>query len=335
MSAKDDTVAELFRPRRALRDRLVRGDAILEVPPPRALVGDLFQLDSLAAVYGQPGSCKSLLALDIGLSVASQRRWCDKDVVDGPVLYVIAEDLPGMGERARAWRARHGQFGDVHWLLQRVPLLENEAVDELCDIVAEIAPALVIIDTLAKCMVGVEESSTREMGLAVDALDRVRLVTNSCVCVVHHGGKDASRGMRGSNVLLGACDTTVECKRTREGVTTVVTKQRNGADDQRLHFRLDPEGDSVVLLESATSQRASDPFRPTGLMEKVSRYLASAATSQSQRAIERGVPGRAEYVRLAITRLIEEGYIAADDGPGGRIQHRSLQPFTEDDDDPV
>jgi AAA domain len=327
MSAKADPVAELFRPRRALRDRLVRGDAILDVPPPRSLVGDLFQLDSLAAVYGQPGSCKSLLALDIGLSVASQRRWCDKDVIDGPVLYVVAEDTPGMGERARAWRARHEHLGNVAWLLQRVPLLESDAIDELCDIVAEIAPALVVIDTLAKCMVGVEESSTREMGLAVDALDRLRLVTNSCVCVVHHGGKDASRGMRGSNVLLAAADTTVECKRTREGMTAIVTKQRNGADGQRIHFRLDPEGDCVVLVESE-SGTVVDAFRPTVLMERVSRYLETTSDA-GLRSIRMAVPGKHEYVDLALKCLVDEEFVTTKSGPRGASLHTSIKAFRD------
>jgi putative DNA primase/helicase len=322
-----DLVSELLRPRRSLRDRLVSGDAILDVPPPRSLVGDLLQLDSLAAIYGQPGSCKSLLALDIGLSIASRRRWCGKDVIDGPVLYVVAEDTPGMGQRARAWRARHEHLGNVHWLLQRVPLLENDAIDELCEIVAEIAPALVVIDTLAKCMVGVEESSTREMGLAVDALDRLRSVINSCVCVVHHAGKDASRGMRGSNVLLGAADTTVECKRTREGVTAVVTKQRNGADGQRIHFALDPEGDSVVLVENE-SGTSVDAFRPTVLMERVSHYLEST-TDANLRSVRTAISSKSEYVDLAVKCLIDEGFVTTKSGPRGARLHSSVTPFRD------
>jgi hypothetical protein len=333
MSAKVDPVSELFRPHRSLRDRLVSGDAILDVPPPRSLVGDLLQLDSLAAIYGQPGSCKSLLALDIGLSVSTRRRWCGKDVVDGPVLYVVAEDTPGMGQRARAWRSRHEHLGNVHWLLQRVPLLEDTAIDELCDIVAEVAPALVVIDTLAKCMVGVEESSTREMGLAVDGLDRLRAVTNSCVCVVHHGGKDASRGMRGSNVLLAAADTTVECRRTREGATAIVSKQRNGPEGQRMHFRLDPEGDSVVLVESECGT-AVDAFRPTVLMERVSRYL-EATSDANLRSVRTAISSKSEFVDLALRCLVDEGFVTTKSGARGATLHTSVSPFREANDDPT
>lgn len=328
MNAKVDLVSQLLRPRRMLRDRLIRGDAILDVPPPRSLVGDLLQVDSVAVIYGQPGSCKSLVALDIGLSVSTRRRWCGKDVVDGPVLYVVAEDTAGMGQRARAWRSRHDSLGNVHWLLQRVPLIESDVIDELCDIVAEVAPALVVIDTLAKCMVGVDESSSREMGLAVDGLERLRAVTNSCICVVHHGGKDASRGMRGSNVLLAAADTTVECKRTREGTTAIVTKQRNGPDGQRMHFRLDPEGDSVVLVESDPSTGVTDVFRPTVLMTRVNHYL-EANPDASLRSIRSAVGGKVDYIDLAIQRLTDEGFVETSKGARGATLHRSIAPFQE------
>jgi hypothetical protein len=326
--SKPVSASELFRPRRLLRDQLIAGDAILDVPPSRSLVGGFLQLDSIAAFYGQPGSCKSLLALDVGLSVATSRRWCDKDVIDGPVLFVVAEDTPGMGQRARAWRTRHGHLGNVHWLLQRVPLLENDAVSELCDIVAEVAPALVMVDTLSRCMVGVEESSTREMGLAVDALDRLRTVTNSCVCVVHHAGKDASRGMRGSNVLLGAADTTVECKRTRDGLTAIVTKQRNGQDGQRMHFSLDPEGDSVVLVESESASATEDVFRPTHLMERISRHV-EVTSDATLRSIRAAVAGKHEYVDLALRCLVKEGFVAATSGPNRARLHTSVTPFRD------
>ena len=335
MTVEADPVLELFNStRKSLRDRLVRGDAIFDVPPPRRLVGDLLQSDSLAAFYGAPASGKTFVALDIGLSVASRRLWQGKEVVDGPVLYIVAEDAPGISKRCRAWRSRYGDIGnDVHWLLQRVPLLEGDYMAELCDIVAEIAPALVIVDTLAKCMIGAEESSSRDMGLAIDGLDRLRAVTNSCVAVVHHGGKDPSRGMRGSNALLAAVDTAVECRRTHGGITATVIKQKNAPDGERLHFTLDPELDSAVLVESSVDLSAgADGFRPTVLMTRVSRFLEGNADA-SIRAIRAAKLGRAEYVDIAVGRLVAEGFVSTTPGPRGATLHRSLAPFQEGDDD--
>jgi AAA domain len=324
-----DPVLELFSsPRKSLRDRLVSGEAIFDVPPPHPLVGDLLQSDSLAIVSGAPGSMKTFLELDVLLSVASARPWQGRPVVDGPVLYIVAEDAPGVSKRARAWQSRHGSLGNIHWLLQRVPLLENDAMSELCEIVGEIAPAAIGMDTLARCMTGADESSSRDMGLAVDALDRLRGVIGSCVLVVHHDGKDPSRGMRGSSALLAAADTAIQCKRTRDGMTATIVKQKNAADGQCLHFTLEPEGDSAVLVETSAPSANGDGFRPTVLMERGSRYLESNANA-SLRSIRTGVGGKVDYIDLAIQRLIDEGFVETSTGPRGATWHRSLAPFRE------
>jgi hypothetical protein len=322
-------IAESSNP---LWSKVLHGDAILTLPPPRPLVGGLLQLDSLAAIYGPPASGKSLLALDIALSIAARRAWQGRDVVDGPVLYVVAEDAAGMGARSRAWRARHGELGDIHWLPQRVPLLEASAVTQLCDVVARVAPALIVLDTLAKCMVGADENSTREMGLTVDALTRLQAVINSCVCVVHHGGKDASRGMRGSSALLAAADTAIECKPTRDGMTATVEKQKNGPDGHRMHFRFDAEGDSVVLVEGLPAAPSAAAFRPTVLMERVSRHLESAPDA-NLRAVRTAIGSKAEYVDLALARLVEEGFVTTAPGPRNATLHRSVKPYRDDSDD--
>ena len=330
MIVEVDPVLELFNStRKSLRDRLVRGDAIFDVPPPRPLVGDLLQSDSLAVISGAPGTMKTFLALDILLSVAAAHPWQGRPVVDGPILYVVAEDAPGVSKRARAWQSRHGSLGNVHWLLQRVPLLEAEAISELCDIVSEIAPAAIGIDTLARCMTGADESSSRDMGLAVDALDRLRSVIGSCVLTVHHDGKDPSRGMRGSSALLAAADTAIQCKRTRAGMDATIVKQKNSADGQRLHFAIESELDSAVLVESAGGPSVSgDGFRPTVLMTRVSHYLESN-TDASLRSIRTAVGGKVDYVDLAIQRLIDEGHVDTSTGPRGATLHRSIAPFEE------
>lgn len=312
--------------RATLRDSLVRGEDILDLPPPRSLVGDLLQLDSIGAIYGPPGAGKTFLALDLALSVASRRPWQGRSVVDGPVLYIAAESASGIAQRARAWRARYGDLGAISWLTRPVALLDPNALGELLDIVSEHVPALIVADTLARCLVGADENSASDMGRAVDALDRLRAATGGCVLAVHHGGKDRSRGMRGSSAILGAVDTAIECSRTRAGVLAVVTKQKNGADGQRLHFDLEAEGNSCVLVESAPSAEA-DAFRPTVLMERVSRHLEASPAAASLRAIRAAVPGRAEYIAVALDRLVAEGHAVAEDGARGATLHRLVNPF--------
>jgi hypothetical protein len=65
-----------------------------------------------------------------------------------------------------------------------------------------------------------------------------------------------------------------------------------------------------------TSVTDGGEFRPTGLMEKVSRYLEAASAPRSRTQIEEAVTGRATYKRLAIDLLVAEGFAA--ESPGDR-----------------
>ena len=70
-------------------------------------------------------------------------------------------------------------------------------------------------------------------------------------------------------------------------------------------------------------------FRPTGLMEKVSRYLELRDEPQSRNEIEKDVKGKGTYVRIAIDRLVKEGYAEAFDGPRGAQLVRLKRAFRE------
>lgn len=64
---------------------------------------------------------------------------------------------------------------------------------------------LIVVDTLARSFEG-EENSASDMGAFVRACDRIRAETGATVLVVHHSGKDADKGARGSSALRAACD---------------------------------------------------------------------------------------------------------------------------------
>lgn len=72
-------------------------------------------------------------------------------------------------------------------------------------------------------------------------------------------------------------------------------------------------------------------FRPTVLMEKVSRYV-EIHPDASGAAIEKAVGGKRDYVRQAVALLIKEGYVA-EAKAGQARRHRSVKPFREAPDD--
>lgn len=73
-----------------------------------------------------------------------------------------------------------------------------------------------------------------------------------------------------------------------------------------------------------------DTFRPTGYMEKVSRYVETNPRA-SKDAIETGVDGKATHIRHALSLLVAEGYISQETGAKGAHIHHSVKPFREAD----
>jgi hypothetical protein len=92
----------------------------------------------------------------------------------------------------------------------------------------------------------------------------------------------------------------------------------------------DPDGSADVSIESPAdriAERDEKPFRPTGLMERVSKYLETSDARQSQNRIIGGVSGKRDYVIAALRALIVEGYVS-DETP-----HESLKPYRESDEE--
>jgi hypothetical protein len=85
-------------------------------------------------------------------------------------------------------------------------------------------------------------------------------------------------------------------------------------------------------LEAEVAVGGEEKFRPTGYMEKVSRYVEFDAGC-TQRAITKNVDGKDRYIIQAIQILEEEGYIGREPGPRSSKLHHSVTPYREADDD--
>jgi RecA-family ATPase len=197
------------------------------MPKPEWLVDGLVQTKSVVGLYGPSGSGKSFIAIDLALSVAYGIEWQQRAVKPGYVLYVSAEGTAGLGQRVRAWIDHQGvspAAADIAWLPEAVMVTdESEHLDQLFERLDSLdeAPILVIIDTLARCFQG-DENETRDMGLFIRGVDRIKTQYGSTVVAVHHTNKTGS-DERGSGALRAATDTMISC---HEGHTIGVNAQK-------------------------------------------------------------------------------------------------------------
>ncbi len=231
-------------------------DDVESLPPPKWLVPGVLTEGSLAAIYGAPESGKSFLAVDMSMAIAGGIDWHGRQIERGGVLYIAAEGAPGLGKRFRAWkvdRCVQGRRFDLHLMRDDLNLAAEKDggvrafVQAVTD---ELGPLrLIVIDTLNQTAAGADENSAKDMGRYIASMKLLRNATGAAVVVVHHSGKDLSKGMRGSTALLGAMDTTVEVERASDGhsIKVTVKKQKDAEREPPMRFNMEKVGDSLVL----------------------------------------------------------------------------------------
>jgi AAA domain/Bifunctional DNA primase/polymerase, N-terminal len=247
----------------ALLAEMLSADQLSERPAPKPLIKGLLNLDSIAWTIGAPGSKKSFVALSMAAHVARGMPWQGLTVHQGPVVLIVAEGAGGMSTRVKAWQRTYGPIGgvDVFRVLPRpVQVTDTVGWQVLVEACRRIKPVLVVIDTQARVTVGMEENSAKEMGVFVEAAERIRQATGACVSVVHHTGRTGGDA-RGSSAIDGAQSTELKVIR-QDGLTGVlkVEKQKDLQErsDMPLFFDrvvlgLDEDGDeisSLVLIEA-------------------------------------------------------------------------------------
>ena len=201
---------------------------------------------------GPWGSGKSFIALDWSARLSSGLPWQGRPVHStGTVLYVAAEGAYGMKKRLDAWEyGWDRKLTDAGFLIlpRPVNLLSLVEVAELCEQIYERGIRFVVIDTLARCLVGGDENSAKDMGTAVDALYRIREATGAggAVIAIHHTGKDRST-VRGSSALEAGVDTVYQTEGDADHIQLTRTKRKDGPVDDAMPLTLSPVLDSVVV----------------------------------------------------------------------------------------
>jgi DNA-binding transcriptional ArsR family regulator len=303
-----------------LRSRLVGADRLGDLPMPVPIIGGASDdgatlvADSLAWLYGKPGSAKSFVALDIACSVATGVRWHGRSVVEGVVLYVLAEGAAGMAQRVSAWESWHRvsvPAGQLWFLPVAVQLGTADDVAGLAHLVAELRPSLIVVDTQARSSVGLEENSAKDMGLIVAALDVVRRACGACVLVVHHIGR-AGETLRGSTAIDGAAETLLRCEKDGTMVRLDIAKQKNYPEDPPMTMRLTASLDSVIL-DIRDCHEQDRELSPLGseLLAALGSHGGSKGMSSSALQAASGLKDRTFY--RALKALRDNGHVTRDD----------------------
>jgi hypothetical protein len=311
--------------------------ALAANPPEPPCIGGLLYPAKRTVLSGETESLKTWFALilakaelDAGYAVA----WADMDAMGaGEVL----ARLRNLGVPDDAIVERFIYYAPEERLV-------GDRLDDVCALLRERAIRLFVLDAFNPILNlhGLDPHKTPDIETFwTTVADPIR-ATGAAPTLLDHVAKNAEgrggyaygseRKASGAHVHIGF-ELKTAFSRGGIGRTQLWTRQDRGGFLPRPvigTLTVCSDGEHVTYRLGATG---SGEFRPTVLMDRVSRYLEGCTVRVSQTAIEGAVRGDDKAKRTAIDVLVAEGYASAMDGPRNSKLIESVRPYREADDD--
>lgn len=261
-------------------------DLYRSCPRPEWLVEGVLPRFDVTLIYGASNSGKTFFALDLARHVAAGTHWRGRNVKQGRVVYLCGEDLVGFGERNRAYDQEVGPVPNTNFMyIDTVPNLAKGAdFKELAQAVKESQGDLLIIDTLAKVAGSADENSS-EMSTLINNCGWISREANCAVVLIHHAGKDESKGARGHSSLEASTQTRIKISNNDGARTAIIENIKAGGEGTSFEFSLRSVG---LGTDETGTQRAScvvdhessQPERKKGIADSIIEALSLADMSK-------------------------------------------------------
>lgn len=255
--------------------QLLTRDEIDAIPDLEPMIDGVMDKGTVTMLTAQPAAFKSFLALDWACRYATRTPWQLHPVDNtldygnghsgpGKVLYVAAEGARSIKRRLAAWEKAWNTPVPRHqfrMLAEPVNLGSPAQVAMFCHRMQQAGPfGLVIIDTVARCSLGLEENSATDMGRVIDALYTIRdaMGDDGTVLAIHHEGKNGT--VRGSSALLGGVDQLMSLKRDGDHIVLQDEKRKDGMELAPMDLRVKAIHDSLVIEAAGEDWQHNNPL---------------------------------------------------------------------------
>jgi hypothetical protein len=288
----------------------------------RWLVEPLWARAAVGVLGGAPKCCKSWLALDLAVSVASGTACLGAfDVTDpGPVLVYMAEDAaPVVKARLTGiCRARGVALAAVPIHVITVPALRlDRGRDQarLRDAVRRCAPRLLVLDPFVR-LHRIDENDAGEVSALLGYLRTLQRQLDLAVLVVHHarknggGGAHAGLSLRGSGDFHAWGDSNLYLRRHKDAlVLTIEHRAAPAPDPLRLRLVADADLGAHLALVAGDPELAGLDDDPSDLDRRLLDQLTRAAAPLSRTQLRAELHVRNERLGDALTRLAAAGLV--------------------------
>jgi AAA domain len=285
----------------------------------RWLIEELWSDQAVGIIGGEPKCCKSFLALDLAVSVASGtpclRRF--RAAQTGRVVLFAAEDAPHV-VRARLEGICYAAGVTLSALdiqVITVPSLRLDDLDEqrrLAETIKALRPKLLVLDPFVRLHL-IDENQSAEVAPLLGYLRSLQRRFGLSIAVVHHARKGAAnvragQALRGSSEFHAWGDSNLYLRRVGEQLTLGI-EHRAAPSVSGLALRLCAEGPRLALeiLQGAASPDA--PPRSLSPAQKVEQALAEAAQPLSMPLLRQACRIRTAHLCEALAALTAQGRV--------------------------
>jgi hypothetical protein len=299
----------------------------------RPLVKGLINRSTINMVYGDAGSLKSMIVMDMAAHIAKGKTWLDGgDVLPGfrtkqANVGWVNNDNPTftIKGRLRAFHEVHN-FKESEFVILNFPAgMDLSGHPEQAESLRQMADfyslGLIVIDVFQNCYTGDEWRT--EAGQVLKNLRDSFSGTDVSIILIHHTSKNGE--MRGSTSISGQADAAIEIKRAknpRNFISMTLPKIRDGQDNgdsisASFHCahrnEIDEDGDELEILDRAWFKREENDVAEEsdgpGITsdQRVIDYLIAHPSGGNRKTIAGGI-GISEFtVGKALARLTHNG----------------------------
>jgi hypothetical protein len=285
----------------------------------RWLVASLWARAAVGILGGAPKCCKSWLALELSVAVASEMPCLGRFAVQDPgaVMLYMAEDSASVVKARLQGLCRHRGIG-LETLPIDVILAPSLRIDRerdqtrLTRTVQRAAPRLLVLDPFVR-LHRVDENDAGQVSAVLGYLRALQRDLDVAVLVVHHARKNGGSGgqagqsLRGSGDLHAWGDSNLYLRR-HQGALTLTIEHRAAAAPEPFALRLvsTDGGEAHLALAEPGHERDS---RATGIEETIVSTLAAAGEPLGRTALRDRMHVRNERLGEALTHLAKTGAV--------------------------
>lgn len=288
-----------------------------QVEERRWLIDGLWSEGAVGILGGEPKCCKSFLALDMAVAVATGRPCLRRFGVPsrGRVLLYAAEDPPRVvRERLDGICGVAGvalEDADVQVIVTPTIRLDHESDRiELMQTIEIQKPRLLILDPFVR-LHQIDENNSGDVAPLLGFLRGLQRHLDVAIVLVHHAKKGGSRSrpgqaLRGSSEFHAWGDSNLYMRRAEDRLTLHVEhRAASSMPPVPLSLEQADEGLALEIVEA-------EPESPAGAStpaERVLEVLAEADGPMTQRDLRSDVGVRSSTLTAILSEMIEHGRV--------------------------